>query len=136
MSKYAPLVHFETEFENDVVTMDLDQLSRKTLLSWTPYMSEIDEDGKLNEEMTIKLVGEAAEILPEYVQNFSGLKDMDGNAIQIETVIEKIYFIELVSEMVMELIEISQIGKKVEVDEKAEDAEGKSDGPRLASSKA
>jgi len=126
MSRYTPLVEFQTVFEEDTVTMELDQLTRKQFLSWMPYMSEVDDEGKLSTENTMKLVNEAADLIPEYVKNFKGLKDMDGVAITLETVVKKVYFMTLVSEIVMELIQNSQVGKGIEVPD-----EKNSEGPQL-----
>ena len=122
MSNYTPLVSFKTEFEGDEVTMNLDQLSRETFMSWTPYMSLMDEDGKLDEVLTVKLIGEASTMLPIYVKDFRGLKDADGNAVSLDTVVEKVYFIQLVTEIVMQLIVISKVGQE------GKDTEGKSAG--------
>jgi len=115
MSKYTPTVRFETVFENDTVTMDLKQLSRKTFLGWMPYFSKTDEDGKLTPEDTLNLVNEAAEIIPSHVVDFKGLRDANGDAISLKTVVDEVYFIELVSQIVMRLIEICQVGKGTEV---------------------
>ena len=126
MSKYTPMVEFETVFEGDTVKMKLKQLSRKTFLGWMPYFAKTDENGKLSPEDTLKLVNEAADILPEHVVEFKGLKDTDGNAIDLAVVVEEVYFIELVSEIVMRMIEICSVGKGIE--------EVKSDGlPEMSS---
>ena len=127
MSRYTPLVEFQTVFEDDIVKMQLDQLSREIFLGWMPYMSKVDKDGNLSIEDTLKLINDAADILPEHVKDFKGLKDANGDAVSIETIVDKVYFMPLVSEIVMRLIEICQIGKGKE--EKAE-LEGKSVGPQ------
>jgi hypothetical protein len=135
MSKYSPLVNFETEFEGDTVKMQLKHLSRKTFLGWMPYFSKVEkiDDGegntvvKLDEETTLNLVNDAADILPQHVKDFKGLKDTNGDPVSIDVVIEDVYFMELVSEIVVKLIEMARVGK--------ETTEGKSEGPRAASSK-
>jgi len=114
MSKYTPMVEFQTVFEEDTVTMKLKQLSRKTFLGWMPYFSKTDAKGNLSPEDTLLLVNEAADILTEHVVDFKGLRDVNGDAIALEIVVEEVYFIELVSLIVMRLIEICQVGKGVE----------------------
>jgi len=126
MSKYTPTVKFEIVFEDDTVTMKLKQLSRKTFLGWMPYFSKTDADGKLSSEDTLKLVNEAADIIPDHVTDFEGLRDANGNAIPLDIVVNEVYFIELISQIVMKLIEICQVGQGIE--------EVKSDGPPEASS--
>jgi hypothetical protein len=126
MSNYVPTVRFETEFEGDIISMELRQLTRKTFLDWTPFLSKMDDEGKLSEEDTIKMVNVAADILPEYVSDFKGLKDANGNPISIETVSTEVYFMDLVSILVTKLMEISQVGKGVKDDEEIE--KGKSEG--------
>jgi len=125
MSNYSPLVKFETEFEGDKITMQLDQLTREVFLGWSPYMNLMDEDGNLDQEMTLKLVNESASMIPQFVKDFRGLKDANGDAIPLQTVVDKVYFIEIVTVIIMKLIEISRMGKGVE----AEEVEGKSEGP-------
>lgn len=134
MSKYSPLTRFETTFEDDTVTMNLKQLSRKTFLSWMPYLSKVERvevDGeivaRMDEESTMKLVNEAADILPQHVLDFRGLRDVDGNAVDLATVISEVYFLPLVSEIVSKLIDIAQVQKQ---------DEGKSAGPQLEPSRA
>ncbi len=123
MSGYMPTVRFETEFEDDRITMTLRMLERKVFMNWMPYFSKLDDDGNLtNQEDIIKLVNESADMLPDYVNDFTGLKDANGNAVDLKAVIRDVYFIQLVSTIVAELIKISQMSK-------TEGDDLKSDGP-------
>jgi hypothetical protein len=129
MSKYVPQVRFETEFDGDQISMNLQQLRRGTFMDWMPFLSKMDpETQQLSPADTIELITHASIAVTEYVTDFSGLKDAHGNAVDIKTVCEEVFFMELVSEIIMKLIEISGVGQGKEV---REDNEGKSEGQSL-----
>ena len=125
MSNYSPLVDFEIEFEGDTIKMRLKQLTRDVFLAWMPHLSNVDENGALSAEATLKLIAEAGDVLPKFVKDFKGLKDADGNAVGIDVVVSEVYFMQLMSDIVRKLIEISQV---------SDAQEGKSGGPQLVSS--
>ena len=107
MSSFTPLVKFETTFENDTITMTLKRLKRKAMMSLTPYLNA-DGDGKINE---MELMNVSADMLPEHVVSFGGLKDAEGNSISIEAMCEEAYFISLQADIVSKLFEITQLRK-------------------------
>lgn len=132
MSKFLPLVHYETEFENDKVEMDLAPLRRDTFLSWIPLFKEstagIDpkELGSLSNEEALtrvdfgtmtSLLTVAEKDMPQYVSNFKGLKDANGEPIAFETVLKETYFLVHLFDIIGKLIEISQIGGTLGEDE-------------------
>ena len=121
MSKFTPLVKFETSFEEDEITMNLRRLKRVAFMSLTPYLTS-GADGTVDE---VAMMDVATELLPDYVQNFKGLVDAKGEEIALEDMIVETYFIELITEIIKELFDISKIGKtSVEVDEAEKNSEG------------
>jgi hypothetical protein len=107
MSKFTPLVKFETSFEGDKVVIQLRRLKRKAMMKLTPFLTEGDEgDGKLDE---MAIMGVATEILPEHVASFKGLFQADGTEITFKEAIEESYFMGLITEMIQELFRISKL---------------------------
>lgn len=120
MSNFTPLVEFSTQFDGDTVTMKLGRLKKKHMVRLLPkFLESIDDDNSTESEGGFKLnilkmmqdeteIAElAAEFIGEYVHEFKGLKDADGNAISLETVVEQNYFQDLMSSILKELISIS-----------------------------
>ena len=129
MSKFSPTVHFETEFEGDAVSMDLRSISREDFFKWMPYFDKIDDEGNLPQAESLKLVNDSAGMLPRYVDNFRGLKDTGGVEVTMQQAVDTVYFMGLVTVILMRLIKISQV-EKVKPDEREQDSdEGKSGGP-------
>ena len=97
MSRYTPKVTQQFEFDGDTVTVEFNRLKRKHLLVLSPHMT--DDADKLTFEDQVKFTEVAAEIMPECVISMTGLTDIDGNTISIETVTEDAYFVKLVSDI-------------------------------------
>ena len=89
------------------------------------YMKEMQSSGMLSEtvdkedavitidmaamvESENEVVDVANEFLAEYINDMTGLKDANGNAINKETVIENAYFQTLVAEIIGQLMNISK----------------------------
>ena len=132
MSKFSPMVRFETEFQGDVVTMNLKSLSRKDFFDLLPFMENADDDGSIPQGDALRLVDHATGWLPKYVEDFHGLTDDKGFDVDLETAIDEVFFIELISEIVMKVINISQVPKSKPGEDDRETAPGKSAGPLLA----
>jgi len=110
MSNFSRATTHSTEFEGDTVTMSLHGLKRKHMMMLGPYMpSEGDGMGAIE---SMKLLDVAAELLPDYVSDFKGLKDENGNALGFEDVVDEMYFIELISDIMSKLFDISNMGAK------------------------
>ena len=107
MSNFTPHITFETDFEGDHITAKLSRLKRKDMTTVARYV-DVDEEGNLAGGLDVEQMIEfAAEVLPRYVEEFKGLKDADGNAISIETVVDEAYFLPLVTELVSALFDAS-----------------------------
>jgi len=113
MSGFTARVHFTTEFDGDTVSMQLGRLSTRHIMQMMPHFEDaLDSENKpglkfaLNSELEVSRV--ATEFLPEYVYDFSGLKDSDGNAVSLETAISAWYFNQLISSILRKLMEISK----------------------------
>ena len=123
MSSFTPLVKFETTFENDTITMSLKRLKRKAMMKLTPYLIANEESvstkGKISE---MELMNVSADMLPEHVVNFKGLKDADGNEISLEAMCEEAFFIPLQAGIISELFEITKLRE-----EDAKNSQGQQD---------
>lgn len=112
MSGFTKTVAFETEFEGDHITMTLARLKRKTMLALSKYMPDTQDGAAVGALDSMQLLDVAANELTEYVTEFRGLKDSDGNALTFAEVADEMYFLELVSDIVAKLFEISNMGAK------------------------
>ena len=110
MSNFTPVVHFETEFDGDHVSMDLIRLKRGTMIKVAPYLKGKFVDGKIT--MTFddqaKFSEVMADVVPVSVKNFSGLKAQDGTEIKLEDAVDETYFNELIGEIMGRLFAISK----------------------------
>lgn len=113
MSSYTPHVDLETEFQGDTVHVRMKRLQRKDMQRIIPYMRTDEQTGevKVTFEDHAALAELMGELLPGYVLEFSGLKDADGNAIGLATVLEEIYFSDLLQWMVYQLFTISHLSE-------------------------
>jgi len=107
MSKFTKSCPYETEFEEDKITMNLNRLRRADMMVLMPFMNEA---GKGEVKVDVDLMNLASDLLPNYVENFKGLKDEDGNPVTIETVCDQTYFMTLAGEIIAELFNISKLG--------------------------
>lgn len=99
MSRYIPQQRFETDFQGDMVSMLLKPLRYGHLMRVLPALEAGDGGGSF--------VSQLQEILPEYVSDFSGLKDADGNALPFSLVLEQSFFAELMMAIGTKVIELS-----------------------------
>ncbi len=109
MSQFTPLVSFETEFEGDRITMKLRRLQRKDMQKLTPFMHAEDGETKVSFTSQMEFSGMAMDLLPEYVSEFKGLTDSEGNTMTIEAILEEVYFTSLLQELVVEVFSISRL---------------------------
>lgn len=124
MSNFTPSVKFSTEFDGDTVTMQLSRMKKKHVMELMPIL--LRHAGKVtpesNDEIVIDIVDMmkdesdvidmASKFLPDYVNNFSGLSDANGAAIDLELAMDQNYFQPLISEIIRELINISKPTQK------------------------
>lgn len=121
MSNYIPNYESEIEFEGDTIRLEIAPLENDDFRKILPYFKE-DDNGeiKLRFEDQEKFSTVSSEILKKYVVQFTGLKDHNGQPVDLDTVISKVYFIKLSGELFNQVFLASGISKE---DEK------KSDGP-------
>ena len=110
MSKFVPKVPFELEFEDDKITMMLQPLKRADMAKLAPHLNT-DEDGVIGTVDSIHMMDVAAALLPRYVSDFNGLTDLNGEVIPFESVVEEAYFINLLSEIMVKIFEISRLSE-------------------------
>jgi hypothetical protein len=116
MSKYLPSVEFSTEYEGDKVKMVMRPLDRPSAMKIAPYSRSDDEDKNRTQEEKIKVYDVACEILSEHLEEVSGLRDSNGNAVSKDAMLEHIYFMDLVMPAFARLVEASQLGKEQKPD--------------------
>ncbi len=106
MSNFTPLVEHEFEFQGDVVKTTYSRLKRNDMLKVLPLMKSLKDDSE-NQEVINEILELLIDSIPGYITTFSGLKDADGNNIEIETVVEEFYFLTLAAQIALQMIKDS-----------------------------
>lgn len=106
MSGYIRRTPFEVLFDGDKVTGFLTPLRKGDALRISALRREVtDDEGKksngIDRHEFMKL---ADEILPAYVEEFSGLTAADGSTVKLDEVVRDIYFAQLVVELAYKLV--------------------------------
>lgn len=114
MSNFTPLVKKDYEFAGDKVYVSFSRLKRKDMLNIMPLMSAISKSQKegnddANTEAVSAMINTVLDLLPGYVSSFTGLKTADGEDISIEQASESMYFIDLTTDIVTDLIDESLV---------------------------
>jgi len=107
MSNFTPLVDKEYEFDGDTIKVTFSRLLRKDMLNVLPAflsLSKAEEGGEVYTESINEVLNNIADILPGYVKEFSGLNDSKGDPIDIETVVNEMYFMRLCSLIALDVI--------------------------------
>ena len=103
MSKYLPVIEFTTTFQDDTVKVTLEPIDRATFVKVLPTFQQAQRDQAADERFN-KIYGTACEVLSTHMKSIVGLRDVNGAAIALETVLSKMYFSKLVSEIFMRLM--------------------------------
>ena len=123
MSNFTPLVNKEYEFDGDAIKVTFARLKRKHMMSSLPAMSKLanarmNKDDPVTDEQQEainEILNNLADILPQYVQEFSGLTDTNGAPISIETVVEDMYFMRLCAMIAMDVVRESSVAMEGKV---------------------
>lgn len=97
MSNYRPSKTVLIEFDGDNIAAVIDSVSFEDALS-------MRDDGN-----------NAVKIAKKYVRKISGLRDADGEAIDVETVFREFYFSPLVYELTVAVLATGTIRKAEEI---------------------
>ena len=125
MSSFTPQVPLVIDFDGDTVTMQLKRFKKKHSLKLAPIMAKIEklnkERGVTDDSMPPEVLPEwynaVAEILPECIDEWNGLKTVDGVDIKLVEAIEEQYFTVLIAEVMGNLFRISKPAATKEEDE-------------------
>lgn len=112
MSNFTPLVAKQYEFDGDKVHIKFSRLKRKDMLKLMPSIQKMQrtDDEATTAEAIGEMLADSLEFLPKYVKEINGLVDADGNPVGIETVSEDMYFVELATKIVTDLMSESSLG--------------------------
>jgi hypothetical protein len=106
MSNFTPLVDHEFEFQGDTVKVRYARLKRTEMLKVLPLFKKLaeseDQQDGVNEILELLI-----DSIPEYVKEFSGLLDANGNPVTIDVVIADFYFLQLAAQIAMQMIKDS-----------------------------
>lgn len=122
MSYFTKKIIKTYEFEGDTVVVEMDRLKKKDAIKLAPKLGEPDEEGnfKLSFADQMEFTKAADDMLTKYVTKFEGLKDADGNAMQLADVCgdeSASYFMTLLSNIFGDLM--SNSFAKVEDEKKS-----------------
>lgn len=111
MSNFTPQVYKEYEFDGDTVKVTFSRLKRKHMLRATPAINKLQsmEDVPDSEKFgaMADVLDSIIDAIPEYVHEFEGLTDSQGQPVSIQTVVDDFYFLELASRLAGDMVEAS-----------------------------
>jgi hypothetical protein len=112
MSSFTPLVAKQYEFDGDKVHIKFSRLKRKDMLKLMPSIQKMQssDDDAVKSEAIGEMLAESLEFLPKYVKEINGLVDAEGTPVSIETVADDMYFVQLATEIVTDLMSESSLG--------------------------
>lgn len=104
MSNYVRRSKFESDFDGDHVTVYLKPLKREDALRFS-LIKTIEVVGKKEKSVDMReFIALAAEVLPRYIDEMTGLKSSDGTPVTVEEMVRDIYFSSLVAEIAWSLV--------------------------------
>lgn len=115
MSNFTPLVEKEYKFEGDAIRVKLSRLKRKHLLTLFgdfSALADIEDEKKRKAKISSAMMDLDEDIINECVVEFAGLKDSDGNPVLKEVVFSELYFLELATEIFLDLMSESFVAGK------------------------
>ena len=104
MSKFTKSLVETFDFDGDKVTITFKRLKRKHLIALSPHMTT---SGDIEFKDQVKFMDAAAEVLPDIIESMTGLVDADGNALTVEEMVDEMYFVPLVSDLMGKVMEQS-----------------------------
>lgn len=108
MSNYIPSDTVTIEWQGDIITCEMEPVTNEDFAKLMPYFQENDNgDMVLRFEDKADFARISGELLPAYVTGFTGLTDARGNPVDFDTVLNKLYFVKLKSELVNRLFALS-----------------------------
>lgn len=107
MSGYTQSVTESFEFDGDTITISMARIKRADLIKVGPHLPKPGEEA--DQEKNLKVFEILAGIVGDYVKEFSGLKDNDGNSIAFDLVLDEAYFQDLLSEIIAWWFQASQM---------------------------
>lgn len=112
MGRYTPTVVLETEFDGDVVRVEMKRMTSAQSMRLAPFLRQ-SLDGKGIEPLTIQdkvgLFKESMTILPECIVSITGVRDANGLAIDQQTILSQEYFGPLAGKIMEKLMESSRL---------------------------
>ena len=112
MSNFTPLVKKQYEYDGDTVNVTFSRLLRKDMLNVLPAFMRLNKAEEGSDEYAEGIndvLNKIADILPSYVKELTGLTDADGKTIDIDTVVNEMYFMKLCSLIALDVISESSI---------------------------
>lgn len=97
MSGYLSKIRFTLEFEGDTVNVVAKQLHRNDALKLSRFAKYADAKDLPPPEELQTVIDVFGEILPRYVEEFTGLRDSDGSPVDIQAVSSNFYFTQLMA---------------------------------------
>jgi len=105
MSGFQRNFKYITTFDGDNVEFTLTGLSRKDVILLTPLFEKVSKN--ITDEEANNIANTFMDVAKPHVVSMVGLKDGEGNAIDVDTMLSEQYFFSLSGEVVNHLMEKS-----------------------------
>lgn len=107
MSKFTQSVTKTFEFDGDKVTVVAKRIKRKHMMLVAPHSPEPGKNP--TQEQNLAMLDALAGAILEYITEFIGLTDEEGEVLDFSVVVEEAYFHELLAEICAWWFEASQM---------------------------
>jgi len=106
---YTKYLEYKTTFDDQDVSMKMKRWTRGAYMELAPLMIKArDVDNEIEGNLlAIELSDAMVKNLPDHIEDFKGPKDDDGNRVSLKEVIDDVYFLPLVNEIVNQMTVIS-----------------------------
>jgi hypothetical protein len=111
MGNFSPLVKKSYTFQGDNVHVEFARLKRKDMLLLMPLLKKVSTsqavDDSEHAEAVSEMINVALDFMPTYIHSLKGLLQSDGEQIDVNTLCSEMYFIDLASDILTDIIEES-----------------------------
>jgi hypothetical protein len=114
MSNFTPTVSKTYKFEGDTITVEFSRLKRMDVLMMMPKVQQaaalqIEKDEAGAATLNNEVLNDLLTVLPDYVKKFDGLTYENGEPIKFEDAVNEMYFIDLITDIGMDVMNSSMV---------------------------
>jgi len=117
MGSYTAEKVFNFEFDGDQISCTMRSPSVATIKQIAPLMQQGEADGKgdvkfqMSMEDSMIFMEKVEPFLKDHISSFSGITDVEGSEVSLDTVLGTFYFLNLVSILISKLFIMGEVSE-------------------------